>query len=166
MSVAGIRIPVQHHANRYLARGDVPITAEDIRYGTHWRCKTPPLSSETLKTLGYEWCSDLRVRKCRICHGLFIAHYSTILCSDQCAQINQQIWRETHRPPPRPPSKAAKRRAAIAEATCLECGTPIQAKRLIRFVGRLTRLMCDHNLVMTINPTVQASANTPSQSIR
>jgi hypothetical protein len=132
MSVAGIRIPVQHHANRYLARGDVPVTAEDIRHGIHWRCKTPPLSSETLKALGYEWCWDLRLRKCRICHGPFIAHYSTILCSDQCTQINQQMWREAHRRPPSssPPSKAATRRTALAEAICQGCGTPIQAKRL------------------------------------
>jgi endogenous inhibitor of DNA gyrase (YacG/DUF329 family) len=127
MRVAGIRIPVQRSADGYFARGNIPVTAGNNRFH---RYAILPLSDETLKALGYEWCWDLRLRKCRICHGLFIAHYSAILCSEQCAQINQQAWHKAHRRPSSPPSKAAERRAAIAEATCQECGTPIQAKRL------------------------------------
>jgi hypothetical protein len=156
MSVTGIRIPVQHRADGYFTHSNVPITAEDIRHGIHWRCKTPPLSDETLKALGYEWCWNLRLRKCRICHGLFIAHYSTILCGDQCVQINQQLWREAHRQPPSssPPSKAAQRRMALAEATCQECGTPIQAKRLTaRFCSGRCRQKHHRN---TCQPSAQA----------
>jgi hypothetical protein len=72
----------------------------------------------------------VRLHFCRLCNGPFIAHYSMKHCSETCARENQKAWHEARRLPPRPPSKAAQRRAALAGATCLVCGEPFKPARL------------------------------------
>jgi hypothetical protein len=74
---------------------------------------------------------SVRLHRCKICRGFFVAHYSAEFCSDACATVNHQAWVEAHRRP-RSPSKAALRRAALAAlaaARCQFCGAPFKALR-------------------------------------
>src|ERR1700760_1490970 len=110
-----------------------------------------PLSEETALALGLaersthrsccEWGefsytsvyrSDgaVRLHRCKVCRGMFIAHYKAGLCSEACVRANREAWREAHRRPPRPPSKAAQRRDALASVQCQVCGQPFAPERL------------------------------------
>ena len=80
-------------------------------------------------TSTYRWDGAVRLHRCEVCEGFFIAHYSARICSDACAKENRREWIEEHRRPRRP-SKAAQRRAALAAARCQVCGAPFKALRL------------------------------------
>jgi hypothetical protein len=126
------RIAVTTRADGRLFVGNVEVTVEVPRILPPRRPGPLPLSDETREGLGRTWERALRFHSCRICHGPFIAHYSTHLCSDVCIAANRRAWLDAHRlpVPERLPSKATQRRAALASAQCLVCGAPFPARRL------------------------------------
>jgi predicted nucleic acid-binding Zn ribbon protein len=137
-SITGHRIKVTACADGWFA-GDVRVVTEKP-----WRPrrKQPapewpkPLNTETKIALGLdEYCNTVRLHDCRVCGALFIAHYTAHLCSPACVTAARaqraraaHAWREANFP--RPPSKAAHRRATLAGAKCLVCGEPFKPARL------------------------------------
>src|SRR6201989_1460143 len=137
-------IAVTERPDRRLFAGNVEVTIVRPKRCSeaHWhkvRRRGPwPLSEETALALGlaersthrscckwgefsytsvYRVDGAVRLPRCKVCRGMFIAHYSAGLCSEACIKANREAWREAHRrSPPRPPSKATQRRAALASA--------------------------------------------------
>jgi predicted nucleic acid-binding Zn ribbon protein len=136
-SITGHKIKVTTCAGSWFA-GDVRVV---IARPPPWRKRRTPewpksLNAETKIALGLdEYCYTVRLHDCRVCGALFIAHYTAHLCSPACVAAARaqraraaQAWREANFP--RPPSKAAQRRAALAGAKCLVCGEPFKPARL------------------------------------
>jgi hypothetical protein len=151
-------IAVTERPGRRMFAGNVEVTiGRPKRWSdAHWRQvrrRGPwPLSEETAMALGlaeisthrssrkwgeftytsvYRFDGAVRLHCCKVCRGMFIAHYKAGLCSEACIRANQETWREAHRrSPPRPPSKATQRRAALASARCQFCGHPFAPDRL------------------------------------
>jgi hypothetical protein len=70
----------------------------------------------------------VRLHRCKICHGFFIAHYSARICSDACTKANHQAWVEAHRRTVA--ASEVQRRTALAATRCQVCGAPFKALRL------------------------------------
>jgi hypothetical protein len=142
-------IAVTERPDRRLFAGNVEVTIErpkrrsDADWREAWIRGPWPLSEETALALGLaeRWTGTsytsvsrfdgaVRLHRCKVCCGTFIAHYTAGLCSEACIRANREAWREAHRrSPPRPPSKATQRRAALASARCQVCGHPFAPKR-------------------------------------
>jgi hypothetical protein len=146
LSVRWIAVTERPDGRLFAGNVEVTIGRRPKRWPeAHWhevRRRGPwPLSEETALALGlaerstitsvYRFDGAVRLHRCKICRGMFIAHYSAGLCSEACIKANREAWREAHRrSPPRPPSKATQRRAALASARCQVCGHPFAPKRL------------------------------------
>jgi hypothetical protein len=137
------RIAVTTHPDGRLFVGNVELTSAPGQVlGRALR-----LSPAILEGLGYD--RAIRLHRCKACGSLFLGHYVTRLCSDACTVANRRAWLDAHRPPPRLPSKAAQRRAALAAARCIVCDSPFTPTRLsARFCSNRCRQKHHRKAVM------------------
>jgi hypothetical protein len=128
----GRRIVVEHRGDDCCFAGNVPVILPTRELWLQNLRGPWKLAKETAIGLGLDWGADrsVRLHSCPVCRNLFIAYYSTHLCSEACVKASRKAWHEAHRRPPSPPSKAAQRRDALASARCEVCGDPFKPHRL------------------------------------